>query len=103
MIYARSVELAKNVAYPLKHPSSQVARSHPGKAGSYAPKAPNEIMLPMRRKKSLTISHTQHRTPQFPPCFNQREKTETRMRPIPGAKKAKKKGKKTRGKLKESK
>ena len=41
----------------LMHP-----RSHPGKAKSYKPKALNETMLPMRRKKSLTISHNQHRT-----------------------------------------
>ena len=26
----------------------------------------NETMLPMRRKKNFTISHTQHRTPPIP-------------------------------------
>ena len=56
MLYARCVGLAKDVAYPLKPPSSQGTRSHPGKAKSY------ETMLPMRRKKHITISHTQWRT-----------------------------------------
>ena len=47
---------------PLKLPYSQATRLHPGKAKSYEPKALNETMLSMRRKKSLTISHTQHIT-----------------------------------------
>ena len=51
MLYAQCVGLKKDVAYPLKTPSSQATRSHPGKARSYEPKALNEIMLPMRRKK----------------------------------------------------
>ena len=58
MLYAQSVGLAKNVAYPLKPPASQATRSHPGKAKRFEPKALNETMLPVRRKKSFTISHT---------------------------------------------
>ena len=54
--------LAKDVGYPLKPPSSQATRSHPGKPRSYEPKVLHGTMLPMRRKKSLYISHTQHRT-----------------------------------------
>ena len=44
MFYAWGVGLAKDVAYPLKPPSSQTTRSHPGKAKSYEEKK-------MRRKK----------------------------------------------------
>ena len=59
MFYARCVGLAKDVAYPLNTtPSSQATRSNPGKAKNYEPKALNETMQPMRRKKSLIISHT---------------------------------------------
>ena len=56
MLYTRGMGLAKEVVYPLNLPSSQATRSHPGKAKSYEAKALNETMLPMRRKKSLTIS-----------------------------------------------
>ena len=66
MLYARCVGLAEDVAYPLKPPSSQATRSHPVKAKSYEQKALNEIMLPMKRKKSITISHTQHGTTPIP-------------------------------------
>ena len=61
MLYARRVELAEDVAYSLKTPFSQATRSHPGKK-SYEPKAMNETMLPIIRKKSITISRTQYRT-----------------------------------------
>ena len=63
MLYTRCVGLAKNVTYPLKPPSSQATRSHSVKGKIYEPKALDETMLPMRTKKSITISHTQHRTP----------------------------------------
>ena len=56
MLYARRVELAEDVA------SSQATRSYPGKAKSYEPKALNGTTLPMKRKKCITISHTQHVT-----------------------------------------
>ena len=62
MLYARCVGLAKDVAYPLKPSSSQATRPHLGKAKSYEPEALNETMLPMRRKKIITITHAQHRT-----------------------------------------
>ena len=66
MLYARRVGLAEDVAYPPNPTSSQVTRSHPEKAKSYEPKTLNETMLPMRRKKSITISHTRHRTTPIP-------------------------------------
>ena len=54
MLYARGVKIAKDVVYPQNHPSSSHAtRSHPGKERSYKPKALNETMLPIRRKKSF--------------------------------------------------
>ena len=62
MLYAQHVGLAKDQAYPLKPPSSQVTRLHPGKAKSYEPKTLNETMLHMKDKKSITISHIQQRT-----------------------------------------
>ena len=74
MLYALYVRLAKNVAYPLNPLSSQETSSHLGKARSYEPKALNETMLPIRRKKSLTISHTQHRTPPIPTPISTKEK-----------------------------
>ena len=55
----------KGCSVPTKTPLSQAIRSH-GKARSYEPKALNERMLPMRKKKNLTISHTQHRTLPIP-------------------------------------
>ena len=54
MLYARCVGLANDVAYVLKPPSSQATRSHPGKAKSYEPRALNETMLSMKRKKHQT-------------------------------------------------
>ena len=66
--------LAKDVAYTLKPPSSQATRSYLGKAKSYEPKALNETMLPMKRKKSLIISHTQHRTPPISTPISTKEK-----------------------------
>ena len=58
MLYARSVRLPKDVAYPLKPSSSQATKLYPGKARSYEPNTLNETMLPMRTKKRLTIPHT---------------------------------------------
>ena len=78
MLYARCVGLAEDVAYPLNSPSSQATRSHPGKAKSYEPKALNETLLPMKGKKSVTISHTQHGTTPIPtPHFNKSERMRT--------------------------
>ena len=57
MLYAQSVGLARNIVYPLKVSSSQATKSHPGKARSYEPKALNEAMLPMRKKK-ISPFHT---------------------------------------------
>ena len=57
MLYARVVELSQYVAYPLFSISKVTSR----KSMELGTKGP-ETMLPMRRKKSLTISHTQHRT-----------------------------------------
>ena len=65
MPYARCVGLK---------PTSQATKSHPGKAKSYEPKALNETMLPMRRKKSITISHNQHRTTPIPTPFQPKRK-----------------------------
>ena len=66
MLYARCVGLAEDVAYPLNLPSSQ--------ANSYEPKALNETMLPMKRKKSITISHTLHGTTPIPTPISTKEK-----------------------------
>ena len=52
----------KGHSVPTKTPSPEATRSNPGKAKSYEPNALNETMLPMWRKKSITISPTQHRT-----------------------------------------
>ena len=62
-------EPCKKRSVPTKPSSFQTTRLHPVKARSYEPKAPNEIMLPMKRKKSFTIPHTQHRTPPIPTPF----------------------------------
>ena len=67
---------SEDVAYPLNPPSSQATRSHPGKAKSYEPTALNEKMLPMKRKKSITISHTQYGTTPIPTPFKQKRKNE---------------------------
>ena len=74
MFYTRRVGLAEDIAYPLKTPSSQATRSHPGKAKNYEPKALNETMLPMKRKKNITISHTQHGTTPIPTPISTKEK-----------------------------
>ena len=74
MLYARGVGLAKNVVYPLKPPSSQAIKSHAGKAKNYEPKVLNETMLPIKRKKSITISNTQHGTTPIPTPILTKEK-----------------------------
>ena len=78
MLYARCVGLcSEDVAYPL-NTSSQATRSHPGKTKSYEPKALNETMLSMKRKKTITISHAQHGTTPIPtPHFNKSERMRT--------------------------
>ena len=86
----------KGRSVPTNPPSSQATRSHPGKAKSYEPKALNETMLPMRRKKSLTISHTQHRAPPIPTTISTKKKE-------CGREKEKVNKGKTGGKLKERK
>ena len=96
MIYACCVGLAKDVAYPLKPPSSQATRSHQGKAKTYEPKALNETMLPMKRKKSITISHTQHRTTPIPTHISTKDKEwgrKKKRRKTPGVRKSKKRKK----------
>ena len=80
MIYACCVGLAKDVAYPLKPPSSQATRSHQGKAKTYEPKALNETMLPMKRKKIITISHTQHGTTPIPTLTSTKKNEDVRNR-----------------------
>ena len=74
MLYARCVTLTENVVYPLNPPFFQASRSHPGKAKNYEPKSLNETMLPMKRKKSITISHTQHGTTPIPTPISTKEK-----------------------------
>ena len=74
MLYAQHMRLDEDVAYPLKILSSQAIKSHPGKAKSYEPKALNETMLPMKRKKSISISHTKHRTTPIPNLLSTKEK-----------------------------
>ena len=56
MLYARYVELANDVA---KRYESRVL---------------NETILPMRRKKSITISHTQQRTTPISTPISTKEK-----------------------------
>ena len=88
ILYARGVGLAKDVAYPLKFSSSKATRAHQGKAKSHEPYALNETMLPMQRKKSFTISHTQHKTPPIPIPISPKEKEwgcEKKRRPTLGA------------------
>ena len=73
-------------------PSSQATRSHPGNAKSYKPNALNETMLPIRRKISITISHTQQRTTPISTPISTEEKEwahEKKWRPTPGARKSK--------------
>ena len=92
MLYAQGVGLAEDAAYPINPPSSQATRSHPGKAKSYEPKALNETMLSMKRKKSITISHTQYRTTPIPTPISTKKKKigrEKQRRPTPEARKSK--------------
>ena len=60
----------------MQPPSSQAIKSHAGKARSYKPqkRALNETMLPMKKiEKSLTISHSQHRTLPIPTSIKVKE------------------------------
>ena len=53
----------------------------------------NERMLPMRRNKSCTISHTQHKSTPIPTLILTKEKEwrrEKQRRPTPGEKKVNK-------------
>ena len=61
-------------SHSLNPPSSQATRSHPGKAKRYEPKALNETILPMKRKKNITISHTQQRTTPISTPISTKEK-----------------------------
>ena len=101
MLYARCLGLTKDVACPLKLPSSQATKSHLGKAKKYERKALNETM-PMRRKKCITFSHTQHRTTPISTLFQPKERMRKRGDPHLEQKKVNK-GKKTDGKLKDNK
>ena len=104
MLYVQGVGLTWDVAYPLKPPSSQATRLHPGKAKNYKPKALNETILSMRRKKRITISHTQQRTTPISTPISNKEKEwghEKKRRPTLEARKSKQKN--TGGKLKENK
>ena len=72
---------------------SQATRSHLGKANNYEPKVLNEIMLPMRSKKSLAISHKQHKTPPILTLISPKEKEwdmRKKRKPTPGERKSKK-------------
>ena len=92
MLYAWSIGLAKDVAYLPNIPSSQATRSHPRKAKSYEPMVLNESILPMKRKKSITISHTQYETtPISTPILTKMKEwgREKQRRPTPGARKCK--------------
>ena len=82
----------KDVAYSLKPPLSQATRSYSGKARLYEPKTLNETMLPSRRKKNLTISHTQHRTPSVStPILTKEKEWELEKKEIHAGSKKKKK------------
>ena len=74
MLYPQCVGLAEDVAYPLNPPSSQSTRLHSGRAKYYEPKVLNETMLPIKRKKSITISNTQHGTTPIPTPILTKEK-----------------------------
>ena len=79
-------------SHTLNPPSSQATRSHPGKAKNYKPKALNEKVLPMRRKKSIIISHTQQKTTPISTPISTKEKklgNDKKRRPTPGARKSK--------------
>ena len=97
-------ETCIDIAYPL-NPPFQATRSHPGKAKNCEPKALNETMLSMRRKKSLTISHTQHRTPPIPIPISTKEKEWGRVikKETHREQKSKKRKKETGEKFEESK
>ena len=69
MLYAQCVGLTKDAAYPLNPPLLK-QHGHIQKKQ----KAMNETILPMKRKKSITISHTQHRTTPIPTPLSNKEK-----------------------------
>ena len=50
-------------SFPSSQATWSLVTSIKRKARNYKPRALNETMLPMRRKKSLIISHTQNRIP----------------------------------------
>ena len=102
MLYVRCVELAKNISYSIKLPFfTSNKEKHPGKTKSYEPKALNETMLPMRRKKSITISHTQQRTtPISTPFQPKRKNGKVRKNRRPTLEARKSKQKKYRRKVK---
>ena len=77
MLYAQSVELAKNVAYPLNlPPSSQATRLHSGKARSYESIKSlgwNNAVYEKKEKSHYFIHPAQDTTNSFS-NFNQRER-----------------------------
>ena len=94
--YARCVGLAKDRPYRLKPPlfSSKKVTSRKGK--ELWTKGP-EWNMPIRKKKSISISHTQHRTTSIPiPIIPKRKNGHMRKkkRPTPGARKSKQRDKK---------
>ena len=74
MLYTLCVALAEDVGYPLKPRLFSSNKAHPGKAKSDEPKSLK--MLPVKRKKSISISHTKHRTTPIPTQFQQKRKNE---------------------------
>ena len=69
MLSAQRVGLAEDLAYPLNPPLLK-QHGHIQKKQ----KAMNETILPMKRKKSITISHTQHSTTPIPAPFQPKRK-----------------------------
>ena len=72
MLYVWGVRLAKDVAYSLKRPCSQVIRSYPGKVRIWM----KQFCL-WGEKKSHYFTHPAQDTTNFHPHFNQRERIET--------------------------
>ena len=80
---------SKNITLTTKPPSTRA-----GKAEAITQRVLNEAILPMRRKRSITISHTQQRTTPISTPISTKEKElghEKKRRPTQGARKNKKK------------
>ena len=74
MFYAWCLGLKMDETNPLTLPHLKQQGHIQKKTKSYEPKALNETMLPMRRKKTITISHTQYRTTPIPTPISTKEK-----------------------------